>query len=102
MITLDEIKLHCRIDHDADDSLLEKYKDAAREATSKYISRPLYDTSVPDDAEDGIVINRAMELAMLLMVAHWYAHRESVSETSMSEVPHGVHALLQPYRIMGV
>lgn len=102
MITLDDIKLHCRIDHDDEDSLLTQYHAAAREQVENYICRPLFDTVAPPDVEDGIAMTRSIEQAMLLLIGHWYAHRESVADVSMSEVPHGVHALLQPYRVMGV
>lgn len=40
--------------------------------------------------------------AMLLLIAHWYEHRESVVLTNMRTmevVPHGVDALLAPLRV---
>lgn len=40
--------------------------------------------------------------AMLLMIGHWYDHRESVVlGTTATEMPMGAMALLLPWRIMG-
>lgn len=36
--------------------------------------------------------------AILLMVGHWYANREAVSERQMAQVPLAVDALTAPYR----
>jgi len=40
--------------------------------------------------------------AILLMVGHWYANREAVSEGQMHELPMAVEALIRPYRRVGV
>ena len=40
--------------------------------------------------------------AILLMVGHWYANREAVSEAQMNDVPMAVEALLRPYRSVGI
>ncbi|WP_310419720.1 head-tail connector protein [Mycoplana sp. BE70] len=43
----------------------------------------------------------AIKTALLLMVGHFYANREAVGE-ARSELPFGVHALVAPYRRVGV
>lgn len=43
-----------------------------------------------------------VEIAVLLLVGHWYENRESVSQGSFQEVPMGVDMLLAPYRIHAV
>ncbi len=40
-----------------------------------------------------------IRLAVKMLVAHWYENREATVAQSLSDVPHGVTALLQPYRI---
>jgi uncharacterized phiE125 gp8 family phage protein len=40
--------------------------------------------------------------AILLLVGHWYANREAVLESQMSELPMAVDALIRPYRRVGV
>lgn len=42
---------------------------------------------------------QAIAVAILLLAAHWYEHRESVSEVTMREVPFAVSALLDMHRI---
>lgn len=37
--------------------------------------------------------------AILLLIGHWYAQREAVSATAMTQVPLAVEALLSPYRV---
>lgn len=49
----------------------------------------------PDD------VPRPIRQAMLLLIAHWYNHREAVNVgSSISTYPMAVDALLQPYRVM--
>jgi uncharacterized phiE125 gp8 family phage protein len=36
--------------------------------------------------------------AALLMIGHWFEHREAASETKISDLPMAVDALLYPYR----
>lgn len=103
LITLDLIKLHCRIDHDDEDKLLEQYESAAHEYVQRQIDRTLYAEEVPEDESNGLVINAAIKQAMLMTIAHWYEHRESVVVGVVSkEIEEGVWRLIQPYRIMGV
>lgn len=98
MITLADAKLHCRVDGDAEDSLISRYIDAAKETISRQLNRNLYDVAVPADDEDGMVINAAIEAAILLLIGTWYANRESV-QTGLQELPNGVGMLIKPYRL---
>lgn len=63
-----------------------------RDAVSVTYVAGVADTAVP----------APIKQAILLMVGHWYANREAVSEGSMAEVPMAVDALLRPYRAVGV
>jgi hypothetical protein len=48
---------------------------------------------------DGIVINDAIAAAVLLTLGHLYANREDVvAGLSVTQLPSGADALLQPYR----
>mgnify|MGYP001252269107 FL=1 len=44
----------------------------------------------------------AVKMIVKLMVAHWYSHREAVSDGSFSELPLAVDALMRPLRSVGV
>jgi uncharacterized phiE125 gp8 family phage protein len=37
--------------------------------------------------------------AMLLLIAHWFEHREPAQETAIARIPSAVSELLMPYRI---
>lgn len=42
----------------------------------------------------------ALKQAILLLAGHWFAHREAVSPTPMTDVPLAVEALVAPYKRM--
>ena len=102
MVTLEQVKFQCRIEHDDEDALLTGYIAAARDHVQMHLDRTIYDLAVPDDDPDGVIDNASIDQATLMIVAHWYSHRESVSESSMIEVPMGAYHVLQPYRRLGV
>lgn len=108
MVDLDVVKQHCRIDTDftGDDALLTLYTGAAARYVQTWTRRTLYEKEdspgYVDDPEP-ILLNDDVKAAMLLLIGHWYANRESVviGET-VAQVPLAVEALLQPYRIYGL
>lgn len=102
MITLNLIKLNCRIDDDESDELLEIYLEAAKEALKQQTDRNWYNDEVPATDTTGLLYNKATDAALLLLIGHWYSHRESVADINLSELPQGFHWLIQPYRIYGV
>lgn len=102
MVTLEQVKHQCRIEHDDEDALLAGYMAAARDHVQKHLDRTIYELAVPDDDPDGVIDNPSIDQATLLLISHWYAHREAVSESSMTEMPMGTYHLLQPYRNMGI
>lgn len=57
-----------------------------------------YTAGYARDDENASTVPMAIRHAILLLVAHWYANSEAVSERGMSEVPMGVRHLLAPYR----
>lgn len=88
LLTLDEAKLHCRIDHDDEDSLLGALIATATAAVADYMNV----TSVDSTAAAPV------KSAALLLVGTLYEHRESVSERPFSKNP-AFEALLNPYRV---
>ena len=52
--------------------------------------------------QDAAEVSATIKTTVLLMVAHWYEHREAVSPDAMTELPLGVQALIAPYRRVGV
>lgn len=102
MVTLEQVKFQCRIEHDDEDVLLAGYIAAARDHVQMHLDRTIYELAVPDEDPDGVIDNASIDQATLLLISHWYAHREAVSESSMTEMPMGTYHLLQPYRRMGI
>jgi uncharacterized phiE125 gp8 family phage protein len=52
---------------------------------------------------DGVEVNncpQAVVQAMLLLIKHWYDHREAVSEQNFKNVPMAVQALLNAHRLV--
>ncbi|MEC3905372.1 head-tail connector protein, partial [Leclercia adecarboxylata] len=52
---------------------------------------------------DRLLYGEDIEMAMLLLIGHWYANREAVNVGNVtSALAFSTEALLQPYRIYGV
>lgn len=56
-----------------------------------------YDAGYGDAASD---VPEGVRLAVRLMVGHWYENRAAVTERSMSEMPLGIRAILNKYRVV--
>jgi hypothetical protein len=123
MLTLEQIKSHCRLELDEteEDTLLQGYARAACRLVESSTGRRLYRVTLPADAPDGadgdddylrsllpagapenaLPVTADVELAMLLLVAHWHRNREPVTESTSNGVkalPLAFDALVQPYR----
>lgn len=46
-------------------------------------------------------VPQSVKQAILLLVGHWYEHRESSTEVTVVEVPQAVQFILAPYRVIG-
>lgn len=97
------IKAHLRLDDDStdEDALLHAYGRAAWKLVQNKTGRLLIaGDALPDDApENALLLDDDWRLAMLLLVAHWYEHREAASEAAgMKVLPLAVDALIGPYR----
>lgn len=104
MITLDDAKLHLRVDHDEDDDYIASLIDAARTFIARDLARNLYDAGAAIPADDlyGIPISADLQHAARLLVGNWYEHREAATDAAKTEVPHAYWRLVQHYRLYGV
>ena len=92
ILDLATIKLHCHIESDqtAEDTLLATYEMAARLHCENYLR---YTIDQP--------VGENIQLAMLLLIAHWYRNREAVSTGRTSQgmpMPLAVNDLLSMER----
>ena len=92
-ITLEEVKLHCRIDDDSEDALLVAYLDAALEVCQVHIGKRF---------GDGLTFTSAIKVGCLMYVATLYSQREMITDIALLEVPMGISALWSAYRDVGV
>ena len=105
LLDLATVKLHLRIDDSAEDALIGLYATAAEEFAMQFLGRTIYATTLAQGTDTtGIVINAAIQAALLLIVGKLYACREdAVVGVSVTQLPNGAEYLLQPYRTgMGV
>ncbi|HHJ4580938.1 TPA: head-tail connector protein [Citrobacter freundii] len=108
MLIKEQVKTHCRIDAEntAEDAWIETSIKAAARYVEKWTRRRLYEAA--DDPRyladpDALLYGEDIEMAMLMLIAHWYANREAVNVGNItSALVLSTEALLQPYRIYGV
>jgi hypothetical protein len=70
--------------------------------STTYIPGSVAITFVAGSYGDGVEVNtcpHTIVLAILLLVAHWYANRENCSELPLKNIPLGVNALLDTERV---
>lgn len=94
-LTLEYIKAHARITHDAENELLTSYGESAETAILNLLNRT-YEDLVD---EYGEVPNDIIH-ASAVLAAQWYKDREAVSSTPMSAIPYTFDFLLKPYIIL--
>jgi uncharacterized phage protein (predicted DNA packaging) len=89
------LKLHCRADdYQGDDELLAHYWTAAR----AYVIQATYRTEDELTEMGNGEFPPQLTQCVLMLAAHWYNQRESVSGGAMSRVPDALSSLLLPFR----
>ncbi|ELY3545838.1 phage gp6-like head-tail connector protein [Cronobacter turicensis] len=108
MLTKEQVKHHCNIEQDftEDDAWIEISIKAAARYVERWTRRRLYDSA--DDTAyladpDRLLYNADIEMAMLMLIGHWYSNREAVNVDNVtSALAFSTEALLQPYRVYGI
>lgn len=96
LITLAEVKLHCRVDDDYEDSLLEAYIAAALEVCQMHIGKR-FDSEPPE-----LAFNAALKVGCMMYVSQLYEYRATISDVEAKEVPFAISALWSAYRDPGI
>ncbi|EET5679474.1 phage head-tail connector protein, partial [Escherichia coli] len=73
LITLEEVKLHCRIDGDDEDQLISGYIAASLEACQIHIGRRF---------DDGLEFTPAIKIGCMMFIAHLYENRQIVADNA--------------------
>ncbi len=95
-VSLELFKKHVRADDFADDdAYLEHLLQVAESAVVTATNRTLDELVQMGGGEE---VPAPIKHAVMLLGAHWYNQRESVSATQMHAVPDTLQALIKPYR----
>ena len=88
------LKKHLNVDESYidDDEYIKALCLAAETAVENHICRPL--TEIMSDGKLPAAVNHAI----IMLVAHWYANRESISFAQSHKIELGYEYLLQPYK----
>lgn len=87
------VREQLRIEEGLEDNLLQQYIDAAKTHVEMHCDRKIVasDPQGPDE----MLMTKDVEQAILLLVGHWYAHREAVAVGATSaQVELGLERLL--------
>ncbi|WP_444461617.1 head-tail connector protein [Rhodobacter capsulatus] len=87
MLDLTFVKKHLRIEHDEDDTYL-SFLLATTTAEITALTGVANDASAPE----------RYKLAVLLMLAHYYEHREATTATKRATLPYGLSYLIENLR----
>jgi uncharacterized phage protein (predicted DNA packaging) len=99
-ISLQEAKKHLRVEFDDDDDLIQGLITAAREYAEVFMNRPLVEK---EEGEDPLVVKQSWKQAMLLLIGHWYEHREDVNIGNITtRIPMSAEALLWTGRVINL
>jgi uncharacterized phage protein (predicted DNA packaging) len=93
MLTLNETKLHLRIDGYDDDQLIEGMMEAAISSSANYLNM--------DAVQLTSTVPSPIKAATLLMIGDLYENRESQSERPFNSNP-TYQNLLNPYRVVSL
>ena len=94
-LTIDDIKMHCRIDSDCEDAELELYATGA-EDTVLYICNRTYENLIGTYGE----VPAAVRNATLLLVANSYEQRSPVSPQHYSPSPYTFEFMLKEFIVL--
>lgn len=96
-LTLAEVKLHLRVDHNSEDTLIQQYMAAAHDQVEQFLGR-----EVPWDVTSALpdgVYPAAVRNAELQTIAGMYAYREDRFVGTIQTNNPAVMMLLFPYRV---
>ncbi|QYM58650.1 head-tail connector protein [Bacillus subtilis] len=90
-MTLEELKLAMRIDHNFDDGFIEQLKDTAED----YIKDAV---TLSPNRDAFFQNNPKFDTAVRFLVGAWYEQRVSSMDKALQEIPFGVTNFIQQFR----
>lgn len=84
-ITLEEIKLQCRIDSDVEDELLGVFLLSAKAIIENYTNRKLFAKLPENKPDNALELNADLKVAILMLVAYLYENRSGINELNQAQ-----------------
>ena len=101
MIGLSDAKSHLRVDFSDEDSYIQLLIDAAYDYVRDVLKRPITEEKMSIEEGTFWEVPKTIDLAILLLVGHWYENRGAVVVGSISsEIEFSVTALIGKYRMI--
>lgn len=98
-VTLAEAKDHLRVDHDAEDGLIEALCLACTQAAEHELLQPIITREGAEGlAEDADGVPAGIKQWILLHVGHFYENRAAASASTLNVLPH-LDGLLAPWKV---
>ena len=88
ILTVDEVKVHLRIDNDEEDEYIETLIRQSQAAAENYCRVAFEDDAAPEP----------VRLAVMLMVSHYYENRDNPDRAVYGTMRISFENLLYPYR----
>ncbi|CDF99855.1 head-tail connector protein [Avibacterium paragallinarum] len=105
-ITLDEIKLQCRIDGNEEDELLKVFLRSAKAMIENHTNRKLFSELPIDNAPDNALeVGADLKIAILMLVAYLYENRSGVNELNQAKYasfPPAVKMIVERYTYIAI
>ena len=97
-LTLEQVKLNLKVEHDDEDDLILSLISAAFDAFEQTTNRKLYeeDASIPEDVSNGMTVTDSIIQGAHMLIGHWYKNRESVGNGA--EIPMATEWLWKRHR----
>ena len=93
LLDLTEVKLHCRIDSNDEDALIQAYMEAALEVCQRHIGKQF---------DNGLEFTPAIKIGCMMYISQLYEYRSPISDIEAKEIPMAISALGSVYRDVGV
>lgn len=102
-VSLEQLRIQARLEPDdaALDATLQLYAAAAIKSIEAHTGRALYPSAeaLPlEPPENALVATEDLQLAILMMVTHWFDNNAAASDSAVTEIPLGFRFLVDPHR----
>ena len=105
-ITMNEIKLQCRIDDDTEDDLLKVFLESAKATIENYTNRKLFEELPTDNVpQNAVEISADLKIAILMLVAYLYENRIGLNESTQTQfelLPPTIKMIVERYTYIAV